>query len=89
VVFGEAAEIILKAMQAATEQAVTEQAAGETASRPQIIHCANLRAAVTAAAKLVEPGDVVLLSPGGTSFDEFRDFEERGEWFARMVNELT
>jgi UDP-N-acetylmuramoylalanine--D-glutamate ligase len=50
--------------------------------------CANLEQAVAAAARLVKPGDVVLLSPGGTSFDEFKDFEERGECFKRMVMQL-
>jgi UDP-N-acetylmuramoylalanine--D-glutamate ligase len=30
----------------------------------------------------------VLLSPGGTSFDAFRDFEERGENFRKIVKEL-
>ena len=49
----------------------------------------NLRLAVHAAASRVQPGDVVLLSPGGTSFDEFRDFEERGEVFKQWVMELT
>jgi UDP-N-acetylmuramoylalanine--D-glutamate ligase len=37
---------------------------------------------------LVEPGDVVLLSPGGTSFDEFTDFEERGICFKQLVMSL-
>jgi UDP-N-acetylmuramoylalanine--D-glutamate ligase len=50
--------------------------------------CKGLREAVEAAARLVQPGDVVLLSPGGTSFDEFKDFEERGECFAQWVKNL-
>ena len=48
----------------------------------------NLRQAVEAAAKVAQPGQVVLLSPGGTSYDEFKDFEERGEKFRELVNEL-
>lgn len=50
--------------------------------------CTNLREAFQVAVRLVEPGDVVLLSPGGTSFDEFRDFEERGECFRQLVTSL-
>jgi UDP-N-acetylmuramoylalanine--D-glutamate ligase len=76
IVFGEAAEIIL--------QAVRPQA-GE---RLEVVRCAGLKDAVQTASHLVQPGDVVLLSPGGTSFDEFKDFEERGECFARWVKEL-
>jgi UDP-N-acetylmuramoylalanine--D-glutamate ligase len=49
---------------------------------------ANLKDAVQAAAEIVEPGDVVLLSPGGTSFDEFRDFEDRGEAYRKWVMAL-
>jgi UDP-N-acetylmuramoylalanine--D-glutamate ligase len=52
-------------------------------------HCAGLQQAVQAAARVVQPGDVVLLSPGGTSFDEFRDFEQRGEAFRQWVLELA
>jgi UDP-N-acetylmuramoylalanine--D-glutamate ligase len=51
--------------------------------------CANLQQAVQTAARLAAPGDVVLFSPGGTSFDEFRDFEERGEMFRKWVSELS
>lgn len=50
--------------------------------------CINLKEAVRTAAEIVEFGDVVLLSPGGTSFDEFSDFEERGEAFRKSVREL-
>ena len=50
--------------------------------------CADLDQAVEAAARRAEEGDVVLLSPGGTSFDEFVDFAERGERFRAQVREL-
>ena len=49
----------------------------------------GLEQAVKAAVRVVEPGDIVLLSPGGTSFDEFRDFEDRGEAFKRWVLNLS
>lgn len=58
--------------------------------RPYSIHtCAGLADAVATAAEVAENGDVVLLSPGGTSYDEFHDFEERGERFQEWVNKLS
>ena len=51
--------------------------------------CRGLHEAVRAAANIIEKGDVVLLSPGGTSFDEFVDFAERGEMFRKWVRELS
>ncbi len=50
--------------------------------------CENLFRAIQAAARRSESGDVVLLSPGGTSFDEFADFAARGERFRELVNAL-
>lgn len=41
--------------------------------------------AVAAAQKTAVAGDVVLLSPGGTSYDAYQDFAERGEHFRRLV----
>jgi UDP-N-acetylmuramoylalanine--D-glutamate ligase len=48
----------------------------------------TLEGAVEAAAEEVEPGDVVLLSPACASYDQFRDFEQRGEEFRRLVQNL-
>ena len=78
VVFGEAAGLIL--------QAIGPLRPG---SRLQTIHHqAGLHDAVLAAAEVVQPGHVVLLSPGGTSYDAFNDFEERGERFREWVKGL-
>jgi len=44
--------------------------------------------AVRVAVDTAVSGDVVLLSPGGTSFDAFTDFAERGEVFRQLVKEL-
>ncbi len=78
VVFGEAADVITKAFSA------------QHAERPySLAVCTGLKDAVTAAAQVARPGDVVLLAPGGTSFDEFADFAERGEKFRKWVNQLA
>jgi UDP-N-acetylmuramoylalanine--D-glutamate ligase len=45
----------------------------------------TLADAVEEARRLAAPGDVVLLAPGFKSFDQFRDFEERGDVFAALV----
>jgi UDP-N-acetylmuramoylalanine--D-glutamate ligase len=48
----------------------------------------SMTAAVAAAQETAVAGDVVLLSPGGTSFDAFVDFAARGEQFKDLVNQL-
>ena len=45
----------------------------------------DLEHALAAARAAAEPGEVVLLSPASTSFDQYRDFEERGEHFRALV----
>ena len=78
IVFGEAAELI--------ERAVIGSFQGE--DDLLLIRCDDLAAAVTAAAQAVQSGDVVLLSPGGTSFDAYKDFAARGEHFRSLVKAL-
>jgi UDP-N-acetylmuramoylalanine--D-glutamate ligase len=48
----------------------------------------RLAEAVTAAARAARPGDVVLLSPGCASFDEFSDYAQRGQRFRELVESL-
>jgi UDP-N-acetylmuramoylalanine--D-glutamate ligase len=75
VLFGEAAGKIRKALSESGADSATSQ-------------CETLEQAVARATELAESGDVVLLSPGGTSYDAFKDFAERGERFREWVSAL-
>jgi UDP-N-acetylmuramoylalanine--D-glutamate ligase len=70
---GEAADVIGEALEAAS---VPAHRAG------------TLDSALAAASAAAEPTDVVLLSPACASFDQFDDFEARGDAFRRLVQEL-
>jgi UDP-N-acetylmuramoylalanine--D-glutamate ligase len=66
---------------------------GETAEElaraiPDTITAGDLATAVERAATAAQPGEAVLLSPACASYDQFRNFEERGEEFKRLVANL-
>ncbi len=78
IVFGEAAFKILAAIGLLSP--------GEKLT--SIAYADDFEEALYQAAQISEPGDVVLLSPGCTAYDSFKDFEERGNFFKKWVNNL-
>ncbi len=76
IAFGEAGEIVDNTVRklGATEGLLTR--------------VSTLELAVAAAREAAQPGDIVLLSPGGTSYDAYVDFAERGEHFRQLVQHL-
>jgi UDP-N-acetylmuramoylalanine--D-glutamate ligase len=81
VAFGEAAGLVERVIQEA--QAKRPRSRLEGLQRVE-----SLEQAVAVAARVARSGDVVLLAPGGTSFDAFRDFAERGDRFQALVQAL-
>jgi UDP-N-acetylmuramoylalanine--D-glutamate ligase len=80
ILFGEASPLIAPYIQ---------QARAESLSADTEVHqVADLEAAVRLAAQLAQAGQVVLLSPGCTSFDMFSSFVERGERYIALVSQL-
>ena len=80
VLFGEAAGLIHEALL---------KYAGDAGVAPvAVTRCNDLPQAVAAAERAARPGDVVLLAPGGTSFDAYKDFAARGEHFRAVVEAL-
>jgi UDP-N-acetylmuramoylalanine--D-glutamate ligase len=63
-------------------------AAALSATGVELIECGGLERAVAEAARRARPGDTVLLAPACASFDQYRDFEQRGEHFRSLVETL-
>jgi UDP-N-acetylmuramoylalanine--D-glutamate ligase len=66
--------------------AAAERLAGDLeAAGVPLLRCGDLDTAVRTAAEAAAPGEVVLLSPACASYDQFRDYEERGDRFRALV----
>jgi UDP-N-acetylmuramoylalanine--D-glutamate ligase len=78
---GATADKIEQAVKAAVERT------GKGAELP-ITRCTTYDEVVRRASEIALEGDIVLLSPASTSFDMFRNFEERGNVFKDLVNKL-
>ncbi len=81
VLFGEARALIASA--------IRQHEARQGVPALPIISCDTLDEAVAAASTVATPGDVVLLAPGGTSYDQYRDFAERGQHYRTLVEALS
>ena len=80
-------EVDVKASKPEIRQAV-ESDPGYTPGNPMLIDCVDLEDATRKAAADSKPGDVVLMSPASASFDQFKNFEVRGNFFKKLVKEL-
>jgi len=79
IAFGEAIPIIQRALRHKAPDSRLEE----------VITSPDLPTAVTMAAEIARPGEVVLLSPGGTSFDAYPDFAARGQHFRELTSQLA
>ncbi len=71
-------------------QAALEEALKEALEAPGFSYtlCKDYKEALEKAMALAEPGDNILFTPAGTSFDHFKNFEERGEYFTELVRKF-
>ena len=67
-------------------RAAVESAPDYAPGKPEILIAASLREATELARNCAREGDVVTLSPACASFDQFRNFMERGKAFKEIVN---
>lgn len=87
--FARLAKTHLKALIAIGEFADTLVAMAQQAGIPIVVKAKSMDEAVERALVLAQKGDIVLLSPGCASFDQFANYEERGKAFKAAVQRLV
>lgn len=80
--------VVLTGATAEAIRAAIESTPGYKKSGLQVVMRPDFAEAIYAARDMAEDGDIVLLSPACASFDAFRNFEERGNVFKAIVNEM-
>ena len=80
--------LLIGATAAQLDAAFAARAAKAPGSATPVVRCGDLATAVAEAARRALPGDVVLLSPACASWDQYRDYEARGEHFIELVERL-
>ncbi len=73
----------------ATAPKIKEAVLKAPGEKPLIIESGDFRSAVLQAAAAAKEGDVVLLSPASAAFDQFKNFEERGNYFKKIIKDLV
>ena len=69
-------------------RAAVENCPDYAPGHPEIEDCGNFDGAFYAAVRDAKDGDVVLMSPASASFDQFKNFEIRGNYFKKLIKEL-
>ena len=80
-----AAAVILTGENAAEIKRALLSGGGFQGSAISLYECENLASAVRCAKDISVMGDTVLLSPASTSYDEFKNFEERADFFKKLI----
>jgi UDP-N-acetylmuramoylalanine--D-glutamate ligase len=73
----------------AAAEKIESQIVSSKSGGPEVVHAETLENALRKANTAAQPGDVVLLAPACASFDQFKNYEQRGQMFKEIVSGLA